>query len=95
MFIAMCNHNNISHSTSSDWESVCADCGEVVSTACKRWSRVSWADRYKLVRGDVEIVAIASGHDERRSWYAVKHRGVTVDECDTLREAKIVANDLF
>ena len=26
----MCDHNNISYATSSDWESVCADCGEVV-----------------------------------------------------------------
>lgn len=26
----MCNHNNISHATSADWESVCADCGEVM-----------------------------------------------------------------
>lgn len=25
-----CNHENISHATSSSWESVCADCGEVV-----------------------------------------------------------------
>lgn len=25
-----CNHDNVSHATSSSWESVCADCGEVI-----------------------------------------------------------------
>jgi hypothetical protein len=28
-----CKHENISHATSSNWESVCADCGEVVQEA--------------------------------------------------------------
>ena len=27
----MCNHENLSHATSSDWETVCADCGEVIA----------------------------------------------------------------
>lgn len=28
----MCVHENISLATSSDWESVCADCGEVMAS---------------------------------------------------------------
>lgn len=28
-----CNHENVSHATSSSWESVCADCGEIVDKA--------------------------------------------------------------
>lgn len=28
---AGCNHENISQATSSSWESVCADCGEVLT----------------------------------------------------------------
>ncbi len=27
----VCNHKNVSLATSSDWESVCADCGEVMN----------------------------------------------------------------
>jgi chromosome condensin MukBEF complex kleisin-like MukF subunit len=27
----MCDHNEPSQATSSDWETVCADCGEVMS----------------------------------------------------------------
>ena len=26
----MCNHSELSQATSSDWETVCADCGEVI-----------------------------------------------------------------
>ena len=31
----MCNHENISQATSSSWESVCADCGEVLSSVAE------------------------------------------------------------
>lgn len=34
----MCIHQNISRSTSSDWESVCADCGNVVN---EKWQENS------------------------------------------------------
>ena len=31
----MCDHNELSLATSSDWETVCADCGEVIEMKTK------------------------------------------------------------
>jgi len=53
-----------------------------------QWRRERYADRYRLVWGQWQIVAIALGHDERRSYYVVKRNGKTIDECDLLADAK-------
>jgi hypothetical protein len=58
------------------------------STSKRNWKRVPFADRYKLISGEFEIVATALGHDEKRSFYLVRHLGKTVGEFDRLSEAK-------
>ena len=37
----MCKHKNISHATSSSWESVCVDCGAVVESVLKKGPKMS------------------------------------------------------
>jgi hypothetical protein len=32
----MCNHSELSHATSSDWETVCAECGKVIDMGKQR-----------------------------------------------------------
>lgn len=49
-----CQHANLSLATSSDWESVCADCGEVVQSAVPHSSGIHCRRTTALMpRGDL------------------------------------------
>jgi hypothetical protein len=62
----MCRHDNISHATSSDWESVCADCGQVVSSRFNAFSFAEIELLLDLASGRAEDSEDSEDEDESR-----------------------------